>query len=96
MVRKTATQARTPEEAVKEMIDLHDRYKEKPEGERLTHPIIQQGVGVSQAPTISRWFNKHNQPTGLQLRSLCEFLDKARNKKWLEKFIKENDPKGSR
>lgn len=93
MATKTAPRKRTSEEAVTELIALHDEYKDEEEGSRLTQPIIQAAIGVSQAPTISRWLNRHNKPTGLQLRSLCDFLDNAKNRKWLEKFIKENNPK---
>lgn len=87
---RTMNRPLSPTEAVDELRGLRDEYADKPEGERLTNRVIKQAVGVTQEPTISRWFSQENTPRGATLKNLLAFLAQARNRRWLEKFIKDN------
>jgi transcriptional regulator with XRE-family HTH domain len=81
---------RSGQEAAKELKKLHDAYANKPEGYRLTIEVIMAGIGVTQQATISRWINGHHYPKGAILGNLAKFLDKAKDRAWLERFIEKN------
>lgn len=88
---------RTPGEATAELRKLYAKHGRKGRGNGgLTQGIIAKQVGISQVVTVTRWIGDsklHADPQGNNLKALCEFLDKAKNKDWLAKLIK---PQGAK
>lgn len=85
---KSDPQYRTSAEAVKELQALYASYKQGEKGRRLTMEIIRQSVGVETIAAVNGWLrdskSKHfHEPRGASLRALDQFLDQAKNKKWI-------------
>ena len=67
----------TPETAIEALTALYGRYKDRPDGERLTQETIRRLVGVRTVVTVNRWLRRKNSPEGLPLDNLVAFLKKA-------------------
>jgi hypothetical protein len=85
------TKERTPAEAIAELRRLRAKYGGRPRGKGgLTLKIIAKQVGLKSTVTINWWFTdgaNHHEPLGETLRKLSKFLDKAKNKDWLNELI---------
>lgn len=95
---KVLNQERTAPAAVEKLRKLYGRSKDWPRGTpRLTLKMIMDFTGVKTIATVSLWISegeRHHEPQGAALDNLWEFLEKAEDKTWLEKFITKQSKKG--
>lgn len=89
------TKSRTPEDAVEELRALCNEYR-KPRGQGgLTARVIAKEIGILSTVTISLWFSGKNSPRGTTLKNLSAFLNRAKNRPWIEKLLQPKPkPKG--
>lgn len=88
---KTNQKQLTAAEAVERLRKIYGRSKDRPKGTpRLTLKMIMEETGVKTITTVSLWISegeRHHEPQGPALDNLLEFLKKAEDRPWLEKFI---------
>ena len=81
----------TAGEAVERLRKIYGMSKDRPRGTpRLTLKMIMDETGVKTIATVSLWISegeRHHEPQGAALDNLTEFLKKAEDSTWLEKFI---------
>lgn len=71
--------------AVDRLIALKKEYWSY--GKGLTNEMLAHFLGIERVPTVSEWCSGRRTPTNAYVRIINQFLDKAKNRTWLEKQI---------